>query len=201
MTKTSTCLMALLTGLALTAPAFAQDAVDTPEALEADDSMTDDTAEDTSDGTDDSTDNGDGTGLPATAGGEGQAANDEGLDTDRASVFMTTTGMTYVELLSTLTTVKDTRMAMNALDDISSGAEIYIVRLKDLQGESGENASALMLMLTERQATMSDLHASVAANATVRTALRDANLLPGNVVAVHGIEDGRMIVVVDDSPI
>lgn len=220
MTKTATCLMALITGLALTAPAFAQDATEIPAAPAAEDDadstaegatddMTEETGEDTAEETseetaeetsEDATD-AEGSGFEGATENPGKDGSELGLDVDAAALFQTTTCMTYVELLSTLSTVKDDRMAMDALDDMSAGGEVYLVQLSELQGEGGENTSSVMQMVNDRQATMADLHAHVAANATVRTALQDNDLLPGNVVAIHGIGEGRLIVVVDDRPI
>jgi hypothetical protein len=205
MTKTATCLLALITGLALTGPAFAQEATETPEAPEAADVGTEseakDSTGDSADGTTDGENETEGSGFEGATEDAGKDGSADGLDVDASALFQTTTGMTYAELLGTLSTVKDSAMAMEALDNMSAGGEVYIVHLSELQGEDGENAAAVVQMTNDRQATMTDLHAKVAENATVRNALQDINLLPGNVVAVHGIEAGRMIVVVDDSPI
>jgi hypothetical protein len=175
MTKTATSLTALLLGLSMTTAAFAQE---TEEG-----------------GTEFGTD--------AEIGTEEGSieSEDPGLDTDPAADFTAWSGMTYDDLMMGMQTSPDNMAAMDALNNLSTGGEVFIVRVSDLQGESGENAAMLSEMMTTRQATLTDLQAAVDANATVRTALSDQNLLPANVVAVHPIEDGRLVVVVEDGPV
>jgi hypothetical protein len=128
-------------------------------------------------------------------------ADDQGLEADAADELFGRTGMTEADLLAALQATPGNVAGIDALSNLSAGGEVHIIAISDLQGEQGENAAALSQALAANQATLPDLQAAVDANATARNALREMNFLPANVVAVHPIEDGRLIVVVDESPV
>lgn len=190
MKKTATSVLALLLALGLTAPVMAQETT-------GDDTTTEDLGVDTGDtGVD--ADLGTDLGTDTDAGTDTDMSADVGTGTGDASAdFMTRTGISFDQLVTDLRTQTDTTQVMTDLQNLSTETEVIVVRLSDLQGGAGENAAALEQTLTDRQAGLTDLHAAINANATVRGAIEAEGMMAEDVVAVHRLDDGRVIVVVD----
>lgn len=123
----------------------------------------------------------------ANAGGNGLAV---GQQADGAA------SLNYGNIVSSLRTSTVTSADVEALE---AGAEVQVINLADLQGNAGENASAIDQAVADAETDIEDLRTAISANAEVAAALEAAGYAADNVVAVTTGAEGGLILVVDEA--
>jgi hypothetical protein len=187
MTKTATSMMALLLALGLAGQQLA--AQETTE-----DGVTEDGATE------------DGSGGDARTETDAETGADMGTETgtDTAGVeasgdFMSRTGMSLSDLVTEMGGAgSDMSQAMTDLTNLSTETEVIVVRLSELEGAATEAGGSLDEIMAQQQGSLLDLHGAIGANMSVRTAIEAEGMMTEDVVAVHRIDETRMVVVVDD---
>ena len=108
------------------------------------------------------------------------------------------TAPTQVE--ETYARVLDAIKAGAAVADISgsSGADVTVVQLSALQGDTEHDGAEVDTAITENQAAVAELRTAVAANAALTAKLQEVGVTPDQVVAVAKNDDGSLRVYVDD---
>ncbi|MGB3024464.1 hypothetical protein [Paradevosia shaoguanensis] len=96
--------------------------------------------------------------------------------------------------------VLDAIKAGAAVADISgsSGADVTVVQLSALQGDTEHDGAEVDTAITENQAAVAELRTAVAANAALTAKLQEVGVAPDQVVAVAKNDDGSLRVYVDD---
>ncbi|MBI4046378.1 MAG: hypothetical protein HY371_06135 [Devosia nanyangense] len=96
--------------------------------------------------------------------------------------------------------VLDAIKAGAAVADISgsSGADVTVVQLSALQGDTEHDGAEVDTAITENQAAVAELRTAVAANAALTAKLQEVGVTPDQVVAVAKNDDGSLRVYVDD---
>jgi hypothetical protein len=208
--KTATSLIALVMAASLSSAALAQTTdTDTDATVGTDTGVTTDTdmgvdAEtDTgvTTGTETGTDSGVATGTETGTQTDGTINTDGGAsmvpETD--ADFLARTGMSYDDVITGIQEADtDNAQTMMDINNLSTDAEIIVVRLADLRAGVGPFAADLDMMMQDRESMRIDLHGTINANATMRGALEAEGLRAEDVIAVHSMNDGRVIVIVDD---
>ena len=102
----------------------------------------------------------------------------------------------YGQLISGLQTGD---VSAEMLSNVDAETDTTIVLISDLQGEAAENASALENALSKQEENISDLRASIEANAALTEKLEAEGYSVDHVVAVNSSTSGEVTLVVDDN--
>lgn len=103
---------------------------------------------------------------------------------------------TYGQLISGLQTGE---VSAEMLSGVDAETDTTIVLMSDLKGEAAENASALENALSKQEENISDLRASIEANAALTEMLEAEGYSVDQVVAVNSSTSGEVTLVVDDT--
>lgn len=102
----------------------------------------------------------------------------------------------YGQLISGLQTGA---VSADMLSGVDAETDTSIVLMSDLKGEAAENATALENALSKQEENISDLRASIEANAALTEKLEAEGYSVDQVVAVNSTTSGEVTLVVDDS--
>jgi len=102
----------------------------------------------------------------------------------------------YGQLISRLETDD---ISAEMLSDVDAETDTTIVLMSDLKGEAAENASALENALSKQEENISELRASIEANAALTATLEAEGYSVDQVVAVNSSTSSEVTLVVDDT--
>lgn len=137
--------------------------------------------------------------VTADSGSMGDSGNATSTATGDADTDMAASGtsddMNYGRVISSI------RAGQNAQADIAgitADSQVETIALSELQGEAGENASALDNALADAEGEMASMQDMIAANADFQAMLEAEGYAADDVIGVYSKADGGFEVLIDD---
>lgn len=139
--------------------------------------------------------NADNNGVGLGVGGDANANANANADAN-GNANAAAGDVNYGQIISSLQT---SNVAAADIEAIGSDARIDVVTLSEIEGNAGENASALEEAVSAQAASLGELTAAIEANADVSAALQAQGYTSDQIVAVTSSGEGSLTIVVDET--